>query len=219
MKSFTQAYIFVFLFLAGTRSIQAETSLSSDVLNLKSVYSDALHTTIGLAFPESSEDAFRDDFLVNITTSIPYGYAGFTASPANFSARSFAVTSFIWSHEDFTVPVMVLSSSESIDSGLVTSDLGTVTPSNLTWITSDTASFLFRCQNCSIGVSPGEYSENQFPLAMIKSADTPGYPTGDDGEIYLSLHNLTTVDVIFNVTAARTSEYDSLLEAAGVFKS
>ncbi|THU86780.1 hypothetical protein K435DRAFT_782737 [Dendrothele bispora CBS 962.96] len=216
MKWLTQAYIFVSVFLDGTRSMQAETGVSStDVLNLKSVYSEALHTTIGLAFPESSSDAFQDDFLVNITTSIPYGYAGFTASPVNFSARFSGVVSFIWTVS--VEPVMEFSTSESIDSGLVTSDSGTVTPSNLTWITSDTASFLFRCRNCSIGISPEEHSENQFPLAMIKSADAPGYPTGDDGKIHLSLHNLTTADVIFNVTAARTSEYESLLEAAGVF--
>jgi len=51
---------------------------------------------------------------------------------------------------------------------------------------------------------------------MIKSVDTPGYPKGDDGEIILSLDNLMTVDMVFNVTAARTSDYNLLLEAAGV---
>lgn len=81
--------------------------------------------------------------------------------------------------------------------------------------TSDHASFIFRCQNCSL-VTPGQPLSHDVTMTGFLSHVLPNYPSQSALNATLPLTNLTTSPFSIDIKAAQTADYDFVLAAAGV---
>ncbi|KAK7441590.1 hypothetical protein VKT23_016582 [Stygiomarasmius scandens] len=186
------------------------------VPSLQTVKSEMTNTSVGIAFPMDTSVPFGSDFLANITTHLPYGFTGFTAS--SISPKMRALAGFGTAVNGVFMPMAYYMEVDSNGSQLQQAAQGSVlTLSNQTWYDDEQEliSWLFRCQNCS-GAFKANADDDHFSLQIFWSGAEPIYPPGDNINAVLPLVNVVKEDVAFNGTAARTVEYEELLNASGL---
>ncbi|KAK7444834.1 hypothetical protein VKT23_015151 [Stygiomarasmius scandens] len=192
------------------------------ISSFPTVHSNVAKTTIGLALPESSDD----DLLVNLTTSLPYGYAGF--APANtFNANSSQDNSKLhvlaaWvglnsnRRSGSYGPIAQYSTVGNNGTSMHFDPSGSVTISDL-WFYDDDAeamTVLLRCQNCSL-IPSSTPDETQVPLQIFWTATAPVFNPGHLNAI-LPVQEVISENVVFNAAAARRSDYEQILATVGL---
>ncbi|KAF5374377.1 hypothetical protein D9758_004561 [Tetrapyrgos nigripes] len=193
------------------------------------INSQVTKTSIGLAFPDTSVtcDPFQDDFLVNVTTSLPYGYAGFTSANGTQLAKSFTVAAWVGINSQrrrrsyqSLVPIIQYSQVSEDGRYMDSNSGGVVTLSN-NWYYDEDAGImnaLLRCQNCSIGISQanGYVDEAAYPLQLFWTTNPPTSTPANPDQTVLPIENMEVENLTFDVTAARMTNYNAILSTLGL---
>ncbi|KAJ6490917.1 hypothetical protein C8R45DRAFT_1213103 [Mycena sanguinolenta] len=181
-------------------------------------FDEATESTFGFVLP--TEGTFTDDFITTITTPVPYGFVGFGIGNAGEIPRlsaagvmtAFAIPGTIGTFQK----AMLMQQSTLSTNGtqlVPNSSGGLLSISNLSFWNATSATFIFRCQNCSFAAPA---ADEGFHLTVFQSYELGIYPTFDALNATFKTDEATISGFdVDNIAALRSTHYDSFLVAAG----
>ncbi|KAJ6590049.1 hypothetical protein DFH09DRAFT_1140757 [Mycena vulgaris] len=181
-------------------------------------FDEATESIFGFVLP--TEGTFTDDFITTITTPVPYGFVGFGIGNAGeISELNVAGVMTLFTSPGpigtfQNVMFMQQSTLSTNNTQLVpNSSGGLVSISKLSFWNATSATFIFRCQNCSLTAPP---AGEGFHLAVFQSYEPAIYPAFDALNATFKTDEATISGFdIDDIAALRSTDYDSFLVAAG----
>jgi hypothetical protein len=195
-----------------------------------------VRSSVGIVLPplqdvnaDSTEDPFQQDVLLNVTTAFPYGFTGIGRAPKTNDVKLVGRVLANW---------MILTQSAqpssvgAYSSSLITqySEFSTVNKTHLVPATGATilfsplsryddhyGSFLFRCLNCSLGITKEDFtSDGRVKLNLFRSEIVPISPAPGALNGTLPTSNLTIAPFEVHVDDLRSPDYHNYLAAANL---
>ncbi|KAJ6513717.1 hypothetical protein C8R47DRAFT_1091686 [Mycena vitilis] len=158
---------------------------------------------------------FTNDFLATITTPLPSGFVGFGIGNAGEIPQLNIVALMKNSSGTPQQAMLVQPSTLSANKALIVPNASGafVSMSKLSTFTATSATFVFRCQNCSLA-PPGD---GGFHLTVFRSLEPAIYPPASGGNATLRTDNATISG--FNIPGIgpfTSVEYSAFLISAAV---
>ncbi|KAF8191074.1 hypothetical protein K438DRAFT_1935531 [Mycena galopus ATCC 62051] len=212
------AFALIFPFILPAFGQLTEVCNPGTGLCFNQAFDEATESTFGFVLP--TEGIFTDDFITTITTPVPYGFVGFGIG----NAGKIPVMSVAGVMTAFTIPgpigtlqnAMLMQQSTLSTNGtqlVPNSSGGLVSISKLSFWNATSATFIFRCQNCSLAAPP---AVGGFHLAVFQSYEPGIYPAFDALNATFKTDKAAVSGFdIHNIAALRTTDYDAFLVAAG----